>query len=365
MRDECKVLQERGIDLLWFDSMGAKSSSIIVGTVLVDPGAAAMQPSYPLPDTAKRALRRRAATRITEALGRAGAVVITHYHYDHHFRLHDPDWTGAAQAILETELIVAKNPNLFINESQWKRARQFIADLLGLVGMELDSVLEEPKSLQLANPDEGLSEALSKGFGDYTKRRLELLDRGRRWFEKLAKELWLQRPWVKEVVKVGKTTLTFRDYGEFSKGGVRVRLLGPHFHGVEYDRTGWVVPLLIETRGIRLLYTSDLMGPIIEDYALEILREKPHVLVCDGPPTYLYPYMLNRINLQRAIENLTYVLENAESLQLVVYDHHLLRDRQWRKRVSPVFDAARRVGVPLLTASECLGMEPLIDKVSQ
>jgi len=38
--------------LIWFDSMGAKSSCILVDTpdikILVDPGAAAMQPSYPL-----------------------------------------------------------------------------------------------------------------------------------------------------------------------------------------------------------------------------------------------------------------------------------------------------------------------------
>ena len=83
------LLEDLGIRLLWLDSMGAKSFSISVetsdGKVVIDPGAAAMQPSYPLPPEKKWELRRKALRTIESELVDAVAVIITHYHYDHHF----------------------------------------------------------------------------------------------------------------------------------------------------------------------------------------------------------------------------------------------------------------------------------------
>ena len=359
---ECSVLERAGVEIVWFDSMGAKSASILVGgSLLVDPGAAAMQPSYPLPGEEKRRLRREAVNKIVEAASRAKAIIITHYHYDHHLRVNDPDLPEPGYIYLKPRLIVAKNPNTYINESQWERARQLLGDLLGLKGLRLDDYLTEPQETVFEDPVEELREALSKSFGDYDKRRRELLERGKRWFEKLAKT-WSRGPWLRETIELpGGPRIELRDTGTYEVEGVRATLLGPHFHGVEYDRTGWVVPLLIESRGLRILYTSDLMGPIIEDYASEIAELDPHVAVVDGPPTYLYPYMFNRVNLERAVENAVRVLEEAQSLQLMIYDHHLLRERRWRERVSKVFEASRRLGVPVLTAAECLGRRPLID----
>ncbi|MEE8299774.1 MAG: hypothetical protein V3R28_00540 [Desulfatiglandales bacterium] len=41
---------------------------------------------------------------------------------------------------------------------------------------------------------------------------------------------------------------------------------------------------------------------MIEDYAQWIIKENPDILILDGPPGYLFGYMVNRINLQRAID---------------------------------------------------------------
>ena len=361
--EECSVLGEAGVELLWFDSMGAKSASLLVrGVLLIDPGAAAMQPSYPLPDEEKRRLRREAVKRIAGAASRARVVVVTHYHYDHHLRVHDPDLPRPG-AVYEAELLVMKSPNTYINESQWGRARQLLSDLLALHGLRLEDHLVEPREAELPDPVEGLRTALSRSFGDYDARRRELLEKGRRWFERL-RSMWLRGPWVAEEIALpGGRRVVLSDSYEGEVEGVSFRLLGPHFHGVEYDRTGWVAPVLVDVGGLRVLYTSDLMGPIIEDYAEEVVRLRPHVLVLDGPPTYLYPYMLNRVNLERAVENAIHVLESARGLRLVVYDHHLLRERRWRERVAKVFEASRRLGVPVLTAAECLGETPLIDRL--
>jgi predicted metallo-beta-lactamase superfamily hydrolase len=358
-----EILEKAKLSILWFDSLGAKSASIMVGPVLIDPGAAAMQPSYPLSDEEKRDLRRRAIARIAEAARSAKAIVVTHYHYDHHVRVNDPDLQGLSIPYLHPKLIVLKNPNTYINESQWGRARELIASLLELEGLSLNDYTEEPGEVDASDPAEELRIALSKSFGSYEARRRELLERGRLWFKNLA-STWSSRPWVRATIDLPSgRKIVLSDTYSFEVDGVRVRMLGPHFHGVEYDRTGWVVPLLIESSGYRVLYTSDLMGPIIEDYADEISRLRPHILFADGPPTYLYPYMLNRVNLQRAVSNMVYVLESTESLELVVYDHHLLRERRWRSRVEEVFRASKRVGVSVVTAAECLGMRPLIDQL--
>lgn len=48
-----------------------------------------------------------------------------------------------------------------------------------------------------------------------------------------------------------------------------------------------VLSVLIDDGKERLLYSSDLMGPQIEDYAAHIIREKPDVIILDGPPIYV------------------------------------------------------------------------------
>jgi len=139
--------------------------------------------------------------------------------------------------------------------------------------------------------------------------------------------------------------------------------LEPWFHGVEYDRTGWVTPVVIRRPGCVVFYSSDLMGPEIEDYADYVAKLKPDIVVLDGPPTYLFPYMLSRVNLARAVENAIAIVNSRP--KLVIYDHHLLREKRWRERVAEVFREASKIGVEVLTAAEYLGSRPLIDRLRE
>jgi hypothetical protein len=343
--------------ILWFDSLGAKSSSILLeGTdcdVLVDPGAAAMQPSYPLPEEEKARLRRRALEEIRSALlrSRTRVIVVTHYHYDHHPRPGDPILPAS---LFRGKTIIAKSPNTYINESQWKRARLFYEAL----APSPNNLYTEPGSFECEDPVSSLSIASSKSFGDYDSRRRELLAKGREWFRRLCK-LWSNSRWIRGGELGDNTTVLWSDGGEFHVCGVELKFTPPWFHGVEYDRTGWVTGFEAHVRGFRVFYTSDVMGPIIEDYAEYIARRKPDIVVLDGPPTYLYPYMLNKVNLQRAIENAVTIV--SASPRLVIYDHHLLREKRWRERVREVFVEAEKNDVTLATAAELQGEKPLID----
>ncbi len=359
------VLEELGIKLLWFDSLGAKSASVLIDAcgeyIVIDPGAAAMQPSYPLPNEEKIRLRDEALRVIESACYGASVVVITHYHYDHHVRPSQGKFVNSRKALLGGKLLVLKNPNKYINESQWVRAREFLKELIELGGGRFEDFLSDPLETSFKDPTEELKHALSKDFGSYSSRRAELLRKGRKWFEGLTK-LWGFKDWVLEGELPDGTKVLWGEGRELRVGCVELKFLGPWFHGIEYDRTGWVMPVVIKVGSKVVVYTSDLMGPQIEDYAHIIASYRPNVVIADGPPTYLFPYMLNKINLKRAVDNMSLIIEVAKP-ELVIYDHHLLREWRWRVRVAKVFEVAREVGVELMTAAEYLGNEPLIDRI--
>jgi hypothetical protein len=117
--------------LLWFDSMGAKSSSILVETpdvkILVDPGAAEMQPSYPLLKLRKGRYREKALGKICEAAKEADTIFISHHHYDHH------TLPAEESKLYEGKRLWIKDPNRWINRSQWKRARVFLDQIYRLL----------------------------------------------------------------------------------------------------------------------------------------------------------------------------------------------------------------------------------------
>ncbi len=156
-----------------------------------------------------------------------------------------------------------------------------------------------------------------------------------------------------------------RRYAEgktLSFGGTRLTFSKPLFHGIEFSRVGWVFSTMIEYKGERLIYSSDLNGPIIEDYADAIIEADPDVLILDGPATYMLGLMLNRTNLNRAIDNASRIVEETDA-KVIIYDHHLTRDPKFRERTKPVWEALNKCGGRLLTAAEFLGYEPVVERL--
>lgn len=342
--------------LIWFDSLGAKSSSLLVETpdlkLLIDPGASGMQPSYPLPDDQKSLLRQLALEAIKKAAGKANGIFVSHYHYDHHtLPLEEPE-------IYEGKTLWIKDPNLWINRSQWERARLFLSQLYKLLkGKDLREQFGPSLKTKIEDPLSHLPLASHIDYGDYEKRKKQLIDKGRQWFKRLV-DLWMGSEWVHEF-STSNTEVVFADEKTFRVGGTTLRFTRPLFHGIEYDRVGWVIALVVEYGGVKLLYSSDLQGPMLEDYAKWVIEEKPQVLIMDGPATYLFGYMLNRINLKRAIVNAKLILQKTNP-QVLIYDHHLLRDIRYKERVAEIYQAAEKEGKKVLTAAEWFGEEPLI-----
>lgn len=338
---------------VWADSLGAKSFCTLIRTpdvsIVVDPGVAIMHPSFPAPWEMKERWLVEGYDAISEAVVEADVVVITHYHYDH--------YTDFEESFYRGRLILAKSPNEYINDSQRERALHFFSNLFSMEGLELDEVMEGPADLEIRNPLDEIPHAMSLDYADYTDRKRELLDKGMRWFSKRV-ERW--RGYSRIPEHDGETfRLRFADGREFSFGGTRVRFTRPMFHGVEFSRVGWVVGLVVESAGEKVLYTSDVNGPIIEDYADWIVGEGPEVALIDGPATYTLGYMLNRINLRRAIENLTRIVREAGS-DVILLDHHLPREPRFRERLRKVYELAERERVRVITVAEHYGKVPAV-----
>ncbi len=364
VEDARRLLEELGVYPVWSDSMGVKSYSLLVrtshGEVFIDPGAAALQPGFPLPSIVKRELRVKAIHEIAGLLREAEYVVITHYHHDHF--LYPSDRGLGNPYIYRGKTLYIKDPNKYINKSQWGRSRVFLSELLRLAGSSLEEHLTEPLINDFPDPVEELEYAHRRNYGDYAPRRRELLMEGRKWFESL-KETWSNGAWIREPLRLGDgTSIFFADEKELLIGSIRLRFTEPLFHGVEYDRTGWVASLWLEARNYKLFISSDLMGPIIEDYAYMIIDNKPDIVFMDGPPVYLFPYMMNRINLNRAIENIKLIIDSQPLL--IVYDHHLLRSPKWRMFAGEVLDYASKKGVLVTTYAWLKGLDNVADTVS-
>lgn len=343
---------------VWFDSFGAKSSCTLVKTpdvsVLIDPGAAIMQPSFPASWADKIRWLSEAEATIRRAKEEAEVVVVTHYHYDHYTR--DP-------AFYEGKLLLAKNPNEYINDSQRGRAEGLFRGLWRhFHEKKLEEALKQKEEKEYPNPLDELKHSMSMDFGDYAERRRELLKKGMKWFRKRAKNWnsWLRIPELESK----KLTVKFADGKSFRFGNTKIKCTRPLFHGIEFSRVGWVFALTVQHRSEKLLYSSDLDGPIIEDYADWIIKENPSILILDGPMTYMFGYLLTRITLNRVVSNVCRIIEEAD-VSLVIFDHHLPREPKFKQRLRRVYELAAEKEKKVITAAEYLGKKPkVLEQVS-
>ncbi|MBS7610971.1 hypothetical protein KEJ27_01970 [Candidatus Bathyarchaeota archaeon] len=140
-------------------------------------------------------------------------------------------------------------------------------------------------------------------------------------------------------LKVGETRL------EFSK---------PVFHGTD-SKLGYVVEVYVHEGDESFLYSSDVEGPSLNDQVAFILENKPKVVMIDGPMTYMLGYRYSVNSLKASIANLHRILEPG--VEQMILDHHLLRDLEWRERISELIVEAERRGVKILTSAEYAGKE--------
>lgn len=124
-------------------------------------------------------------------------------------------------------------------------------------------------------------------------------------------------------------------------------------HGTN-PRLGYVTEVSISHGGEKLLHTSDVEGPSLDDQVQFILEEKPDVLIVDGPMTYMLGFRYSYKSLEISNQNLVRVIRETE-LRTLILDHHFLRDLNYQTRIAPVYTAAETKNMRVLTAAEFAG----------
>lgn len=132
--------------------------------------------------------------------------------------------------------------------------------------------------------------------------------------------------------KVKKYTegIIYADNREFFIGNTRILFSKPVFHGKD-SALGYVIEVLIDDGGKKFVFTSDVQGLVREDQLNFILENKPNIVYLDGPITYIYRNENEaKYYLDESFRNISRIL-SLKSLELLIIDHHLLRDLNWSK----------------------------------
>ncbi len=160
---------------------------------------------------------------------------------------------------------------------------------------------------------------------------------------------WMFQQFVKRIG--GKCEVA--DGKTFEYGATKIKISAPVPHGEERTELGWVVMATLESEDKRILYTSDVQGPMSKVTTRLILKEKPNFAILGGPPTYLEGLKVEKASIRGGIENATRI---AGRIPELVVEHHVLRSAEWENQTKPVRDEGARVGHKVMTAAEYLGV---------
>jgi hypothetical protein len=146
--------------------------------------------------------------------------------------------------------------------------------------------------------------------------------------------------------------LEVADGRTFQFGETKLKFSDPVFHGAENSDLGWVLMVSIEVVDEKVVFTSDVQGPMYTPTLNKILAENPQLVIVGGPPTYLAGFRVKDEHIETGMRNLKRLVE---SVPTTILEHHTFRDEKWRSLSQPIFDAATKVGHEVLTAAEFLG----------
>ncbi len=148
--------------------------------------------------------------------------------------------------------------------------------------------------------------------------------------------------------------LEFVDGKAFAFGETKMNFSHSVPHGVPNSPLGWLVMTTIEHEDEKMMFASDVQGPL-DNATLSIIQaEKPQLLVVGGPPLYLVGFRVSEERIQRSLKNLEAL---SKMVPVTIVDHHLLRDQDWREPMKHVFQSAKAANNEVVTAAAFLGQE--------
>jgi len=144
--------------------------------------------------------------------------------------------------------------------------------------------------------------------------------------------------------------LEYVDGKAFEFGGTKIRFSEPVFHGPGDSELGWLLMTTIEHENERVLFASDVQGPMHAPTLKVILEQNPDVVIIGGPPTYLSG-LVKQEHIEEGMLNLEKIVQGVPT---TILEHHLLREENWWTLAHSVLDAALKAGHGAFTAADFL-----------
>jgi predicted metallo-beta-lactamase superfamily hydrolase len=146
----------------------------------------------------------------------------------------------------------------------------------------------------------------------------------------------------------------FADGKTFAFNETKLKFSFPVFHGSPNTPLGWVVMTTIEHQDEKVMFASDVQGPMDNSTMEYIQSERPQMLIVGGPPLYLAGFQVRNRDIQQGLKNLKILVKK---IPVVILEHHLLRDSNWSSHMESIFKVAQSAKNEVMTAAEFLGEE--------
>ena len=155
----------------------------------------------------------------------------------------------------------------------------------------------------------------------------------------------------KETIK-DSCELIYCDDSKHKIGNTEIIFSPPFFHGPENVRLGYVIMTIVDDGEKRILHASDVQGPVTKNATDYIIKQKPDLLIMDGPPTIFLGWKFSMQNLEDASNNLVKIIEKLNCD--IILDHHLLRDIRYNEVFPKPYERGKE---RVKTFAEYLGKE--------
>ncbi len=144
----------------------------------------------------------------------------------------------------------------------------------------------------------------------------------------------------------------FIDGKEFSFDGVKIKFSPPVWHGTERSENGYVVMVTVSEKGEKFFYSSDVIGPMLESTTEYIIKEDADTSFICGPPTHLIGYSFPEGTMEIVNRNVERIIKETKKTKTIVYDHYILRDKNYTKYFKPWAELAKKYNKRFITAAE-------------
>ena len=154
--------------------------------------------------------------------------------------------------------------------------------------------------------------------------------------------------WLRSVRRIAEEVV-YADGRTIVWEAARMVFSKPVPHG-SMDKREFVIQVAVHEHDTTFLFTSDVEG-LVHDKQIEfILEQNPGILYLDGPETYPQGGVEDNPRFKSALRRLQTVLEKTRIVLLII-DHHLLRDLQWKSKIQSLLSFAQQKGIRVTTAA--------------